>query len=207
MPRFLAAFAAIAAATLTSPLAQDLPSPALDGSGQSTQTLELVQEAVSVTIDAGGTISTRSGEADGHLSVDVNGLGVGIGTSQGSVSIPADGQIAGGARPVAAAGGAATAKVATGSAAAASPADPVRCGAEDIGVPLSGPGIAGVGAGSRVILIANCSGLAMTAEQRQALADNEGLMTLIGKNGLHPEDISAITISEDVIVIRYSSGD
>lgn len=158
MPRFLAAFAAIAAATLTPSLAQDIPSPALDGSGQSTQTLELVQGAVSVTIDAGGAISTRSGEADGHLSVDINGSGVGIGTPRGSEPTPADGQIAGEARPPAAAGGAATSAVtvASGSAAAASPADVVRCEAKDIGIPLSGPGIAGVGAGSRVILIANC---------------------------------------------------
>lgn len=202
MSRFLAIFAALAAVSTPS-LAQDLPSPALEGGGQSTQTLDLVKDTVSVTVDSGGSISTRSGEAAGHVSVDANGLGVAIGTSSGPEQAAASGGTARVERSMVSADGttAGTAAVATGSAAAAAAGD---CA---MGVALTAAEIASVGTGTRVMLARECPGLAMTAEQRQALTDNVALATFVIGSGVPLDAVTSITILRDVIAVSHRHPD
>lgn len=210
MSRLFATAALIAAVTVTSGFAQDLPSPAAEGQGQSTQTIDLVKDAVVVTIDAGGSFSTRSGESQGGFSVDVNGFSVGVGSGAGNApgAGPAKGGNNGSTAGSKASGNGETPSsgnhAAAGQGAAAR--DDATCGGE-AGAAVSVEDIERLGAGAPILLQPNCEALALDDASQRAMAGNVGLVQLLKANGIDPGDVVSLTMVRDTVVIGHRAAD
>lgn len=173
--------------------AQSLPSPALVGTGQSTQTLELAKEIVTVTVDSGGSFNTRDGTASGGLSVGVNGFELGVGnpdagaTPEHAEPAPRSDFSANGPEVNMSAGQLAT--------------DDAACMA---GIPVSVAEIAQIDAGSRVIVQRGWEGPAMSDSGRAAVAGNAALSGFLEHNGLRLEDLISVAFLTDQGVLVLS---
>ena len=194
---------AVAVVLLAMPVvAQDVPSTALEGQGQSTQTLDLVQDAVVVTIDAGGSFSSKSGEGDGGLSVDINGLTVGVGSDPAEAASGLEGK-AGGVAEHASADPVVQADNATKQVPALLDADGV-CSAA-LGEAMSPAAIAQLGSGSTILLQPVCDTAGLDPASRQAVADNGALSAYLAARNVAISALVSITILRDAVVVSYAS--
>lgn len=187
--------AAVALVLLAMPaVAQDVPSPALEGQGQSTQTLDLVQDAVVVTIDAGGSFSSTSGEGDGGLSVDINGLTVGVGSDPAQAALGLGGH----------AGGDAGVQDDSTTQVPALPDTDGVCSVA-LGEAMSPAAIAQLGSGSTILLRPVCNTAGLDPISRQAVIDNGALSAYLAARNVAISALASITILRDAVVVSYAS--
>lgn len=211
--------------------AQLLPQTDVEGSGTSTQTLSLVGGAVNVTLDAGGGFDTRDGSAAGGISLDVNGIGVGLQTpgyssaASGAVQPAASGSPA---APVTAAASAApsgagaptlgeapnsttaeattTGEVRGLSAEAATLDGAEACGAAG-GAPLRAQEIGALAAGTAILLERGCSGGAASPAVAEAVASNRSLAHYLAERGIAPDQVVSASAQDGVVRLRYVAAD
>lgn len=178
--------------------------PALDGQGSQTQSIELAKDAVTITLESSGALSAGKGgvEGDGAARLTVNDLSVGVGGAQ------TGGAAAGGAHSP----GGAVAEDAGSAATAAVQVQPATPAVDAIatgGVGQNAVCEGTVPTATRLadalrhsqVMLKRGECLPADGDVAAAVEAHVGLKSLLRRHGVAPNQVVAITIADEVVIV------
>lgn len=189
----------VCAGLSTPAFAQDL-NPAIEGAGDQTQSVELFDSAVSVSVESSGSVSLNRGNdsVDGALGVSVNDttiLGVSTPSNgpQGATVPPSTGT-----RPVAAPQSAANSQNGVGTVTA--PNHAVDCQA-----PASDHDSLSQALAQGFPIMARQIDCSPAADLSQLISLSPTLQSALSRAGIPGNRVVSITISSDAVIVDYAS--